>query len=109
MFRFLLLCSYGITNLAYQNLRDLNEHQCICILGESSAGKTETARFVIHFLTHVNQEQRRNICNSAAERNLIRCKSLASYPQDCHDSEIRAAIFNSTRGNSDICFKVCCI
>lgn len=98
--------SYGISNLAYQNLRDLNEHQCICILGESSAGKTETSRFIIHFLTHVSKEHKRSACNTASGRSLMRCKSLVSYPHDYQDSEIRSAVFGSVRGNSDSCFKV---
>lgn len=75
------LLSYGLTNLAYQALQDQNEHQCICILGESSAGKTETARMVAHFVSQVSKNRCVQIKKPAEDINIMRCKSLADYPK----------------------------
>jgi len=45
--------SYGLTNLAYQSLKDQSEDQCILLTGESGAGKTETFKMIVNFLTHI--------------------------------------------------------
>lgn len=73
---------YGLTNLAYQALQDQNEHQCICVLGESSAGKTETARMVAHFVSQVSKNRYVQTNKTTPENiNIMRCKSLADYPK----------------------------
>lgn len=75
---------YGLTNLAYQNLQDQNEHQCVCILGESNAGKTETARMVAHFVSQISKSRHvksRPLSTCAENTSLMRCKSLAEYPK----------------------------
>ncbi|KAH8337127.1 hypothetical protein KR059_000687 [Drosophila kikkawai] len=44
---------YGLTNLAYQSLKDQSEDQCVLLTGESGAGKTETFKMIVNFLTHI--------------------------------------------------------
>lgn len=46
-------CRYGLTNLAYQSLKDQSEDQCVLLTGESGAGKTETFKMIVNFLTHI--------------------------------------------------------
>lgn len=49
---------YGLANLAYQSLKDQSEDQCIILLGESGAGKTESFKMVVNFLTHIQDAQK---------------------------------------------------
>lgn len=80
--------SYGIANLAYRNLQDFNESQCICLLGEKGSGKTESARIILHFLSNVNLKPK--LCAEQCSTKLLRCKSLASYPKfEFCDSEFK--------------------
>lgn len=44
---------YGLTNLAYQSLKDQSEDQCVLLTGEGGAGKTETFKMIVNFLTHI--------------------------------------------------------
>lgn len=77
-----VLHSYGLSNLAYQNLQDQNEHQCVCVLGESNAGKTETARMVSHFASQVGKTARPIRVRKTSDcANLLRCKSLIDCPK----------------------------
>ncbi|XP_030370205.1 unconventional myosin-Ia isoform X2 [Scaptodrosophila lebanonensis] len=52
---------YGLTNLAYQSLKDQSEDQCVLLTGESGAGKTETFKMIVNFLTHI---QERSLCST---------------------------------------------
>lgn len=69
--------SFGLASLAYRNLIDQNEDQCICILGEKGAGKTESLRIILHFLTHLKDNNAKRQQDKGTK--LTRCKSLASY------------------------------
>nr|XP_036673237.1 unconventional myosin-Ia isoform X2 [Drosophila suzukii] len=64
---------YGLTNLAYQSLKDQSEDQCILLTGESGAGKTETFKMIVNFLTHI---QDRSHC--PATPNVLRKQSSIS-------------------------------
>lgn len=73
---------------------DQNENQCICILGEQAAGKTESARIILHYLTNANVDHdlsETQKSNPHQSTKLIRCKSLASYPK-CESPERKSAI-----------------
>jgi myosin I len=50
----LLRCSYSLTNSVYKSLQDNNEEQCIIMLGESGAGKTENSRMIVKFLSRIS-------------------------------------------------------
>lgn len=56
----LILASYGLTNLAYQSLKDQSEDQCVLLTGESGAGKTETFKMIVNFLTHIQDKSNTN-------------------------------------------------
>ncbi|XP_020716294.1 unconventional myosin-Ia isoform X2 [Ceratitis capitata] len=47
---------YGLTNLAFQSLKDQGEDQCIVLTGESGAGKTESFKMIVNFLTHIQEK-----------------------------------------------------
>ncbi|XP_052836898.1 unconventional myosin-Ia isoform X2 [Drosophila gunungcola] len=64
---------YGLTNLAYQSLKDQSEDQCILLTGESGSGKTETFKMIVNFLTHI---QDRSHC--PATPNVLRKQSSTS-------------------------------
>ncbi|XP_026843129.1 uncharacterized protein LOC6587597 isoform X3 [Drosophila persimilis] len=63
---------YGLTNLAYQSLKDHSEDQCVLLTGESGAGKTETFKMIVNFLTHI---QDRPLCHTP---NILRKQSSTS-------------------------------
>ncbi|XP_022215250.2 unconventional myosin-Ia isoform X1 [Drosophila obscura] len=63
---------YGLTNLAYQSLKDHSEDQCVLLTGESGAGKTETFKMIVNFLTHI---QDRSFCPTP---NVLRKQSSTS-------------------------------
>lgn len=77
--------SFGLANLAYRNLIDQNEDQCICILGEKGSGKTESLRIILHFLTHLRESGTRR--QQERGTKLTRCKSLASYRDQKNGAE----------------------
>nr|NP_001027204.2 myosin 95E, isoform J [Drosophila melanogaster]NP_996279.1 myosin 95E, isoform B [Drosophila melanogaster]AAL91725.1 unconventional myosin 95E isoform II [Drosophila melanogaster]AAS65204.1 myosin 95E, isoform B [Drosophila melanogaster]AAZ52540.2 myosin 95E, isoform J [Drosophila melanogaster] len=64
---------YGLTNLAYQSLKDQSEDQCVLLTGESGAGKTETFKMIVNFLTHI---QDRSHCPPTP--NVLRKQSSTS-------------------------------
>ncbi|XP_054725219.1 uncharacterized protein LOC129235415 isoform X1 [Anastrepha obliqua] len=47
---------YGLANLAFQSLKDQSEDQCIILTGESGAGKTESFKMIVNFLTHIQDK-----------------------------------------------------
>ncbi|XP_067617523.1 unconventional myosin-Ia isoform X2 [Eurosta solidaginis] len=47
---------YGLSNLAFQSLKDQGEDQCILLTGESGAGKTESFKMIVNFLTHIQDK-----------------------------------------------------
>lgn len=61
------------------------------MLGEKSAGKTESVRLILHFLTNLNKEivpsanKTNDHTQNSAAATLMRCKSLASYPSPNHE------------------------
>lgn len=65
--------SYGLTNLAYQSLKDQSEDQCVLLTGEGGAGKTETFKMIVNFLTHI---QDRAPCSGTP--NALRKQSSSS-------------------------------
>ncbi|XP_032593523.1 uncharacterized protein LOC6563486 isoform X3 [Drosophila grimshawi] len=64
---------YGLTNLAYQSLKDQSEDQCVLLTGEGGAGKTETFKMIVNFLTHI---QDRTLCSGTP--NALRKQSSSS-------------------------------
>ncbi|EDV44259.1 uncharacterized protein Dana_GF18892, isoform C [Drosophila ananassae] len=64
---------YGLTNLAYQSLKDQSEDQCVLLTGESGAGKTETFKMIVNFLTHIQEQSH---CPSTP--NVLRKQSSTS-------------------------------
>lgn len=68
-----------MTNSVYKSLQDNNEEQCIILLGESGAGKTENNRMIINFLSKVSGKfiplQRQPSSNSVES-----CKSSTNSP-----------------------------
>ncbi|XP_030080810.1 unconventional myosin-Ia isoform X1 [Drosophila hydei] len=64
---------YGLTNLAYQSLKDQSEDQCVLLTGEGGAGKTETFKMIVNFLTHI---QDRGMCSGTP--NALRKQSSTS-------------------------------
>ncbi|XP_017471206.1 PREDICTED: uncharacterized protein LOC108362651 isoform X2 [Rhagoletis zephyria] len=63
---------YGLANLAFQSLKDQGEDQCIVLTGESGAGKTESFKMIVNFLTHIQdkitlvQQIKKEVSNSTA-------------------------------------------
>ncbi|XP_055589131.1 unconventional myosin-Ia-like [Uranotaenia lowii] len=49
---------FALANSAHQFLLNYNEDQCIVMSGESGAGKTESARMIVHFLTQLSEMRR---------------------------------------------------
>ncbi|XP_058462725.1 unconventional myosin-Ia [Malaya genurostris] len=49
---------FALANSAHQFLLNYNEDQCIVMSGESGAGKTESARMIVHFLTQLSEMKR---------------------------------------------------
>lgn len=47
---------YALANEAYSALWRMNKNQCILISGESGAGKTESTKFILNFLTVMSHE-----------------------------------------------------
>ncbi|XP_055848851.1 unconventional myosin-Ia isoform X2 [Episyrphus balteatus] len=71
---------YGLANLAYQSLKDQSEDQCIILLGESGAGKTESFKMVVNFLTHIQDAQRSKLkCPLATSRRRTSSSCSGSY------------------------------
>lgn len=50
--------SFALANSAHQFLLNYNEDQCIVLSGESGAGKTESSRMIVHFLTQLSEMRR---------------------------------------------------
>ncbi|KAH8417672.1 hypothetical protein KR222_004009 [Zaprionus bogoriensis] len=67
---------YGLTNLAYQSLKDQSEDQCVLLTGEAGAGKTETFKMIVNFLTHI-QDHAAPLCSSGTP-NVLRKQSSSS-------------------------------
>ncbi|CAH1797404.1 unnamed protein product [Owenia fusiformis] len=44
---------FWVADNTFQNMRDTGQDQCLLISGESGAGKTETAKFVVQHITYV--------------------------------------------------------
>lgn len=49
-----------MANAAYENLKGLNEEQCVILTGESGSGKTESAKLVVDYVTKISQWRRYN-------------------------------------------------
>ncbi|EAT34876.1 AAEL012922-PA [Aedes aegypti] len=49
---------FALANSAHQFLLNYNEDQCIVLSGESGAGKTESSRMIVHFLTQLSEMRR---------------------------------------------------
>ncbi|XP_062535184.1 unconventional myosin-Ia [Armigeres subalbatus] len=49
---------FALANSAHQFLLNYNEDQCIVMSGESGAGKTESSRMIVHFLTQLSEMRR---------------------------------------------------
>ncbi|XP_065371368.1 unconventional myosin-Ib [Calliphora vicina] len=49
---------YGLSNLAFQSLKEQSEDQCILLTGESGSGKTESFKMIVNFLTHIQERSK---------------------------------------------------
>lgn len=56
---------YGLTNFVHEWVTDFAEDQCIITTGEVGAGKTETSRMVVHFLTNIAEIKRAKLASSS--------------------------------------------
>jgi myosin-1 len=52
---------FSVAEGAYRHMCTYEENQCIIISGESGAGKTEAAKKILHYITHVSGESNNNI------------------------------------------------
>ncbi|XP_017849000.1 unconventional myosin-Ia isoform X1 [Drosophila busckii] len=94
---------YGLTNLAYQSLKDHSEDQCVLLTGEGGAGKTETFKMIVNFLTHI---QDRALCSSSSGTpNVLRKQSSTSSATGvaAMQTHRRASSSCSATGNYVIC------
>ncbi|XP_070072156.1 unconventional myosin-Ia isoform X2 [Drosophila takahashii] len=91
---------YGLTNLAYQSLKDQSEDQCILLTGESGAGKTETFKMIVNFLTHI---QDRSHCPPATPNVLRKQSSTSSASGLVTHAHRRASSSCSGTANFIIC------
>ncbi|XP_068152516.1 unconventional myosin-Ia isoform X4 [Drosophila tropicalis] len=89
---------YGLTNLAYQSLKDQSEDQCVLLTGESGAGKTETFKMIVNFLTHI---QERSLCSTPSV--LRKQSSTSSTSSGVVHSHRRASSSCSGTANFIIC------
>ena len=55
---------YALANEAYAALWRMSKNQCLLISGESGAGKTESTKFILSFLTFLSQGA--NTCGASA-------------------------------------------
>eukprot|EP00746_Dinoflagellata_sp_MGD_P166557 gnl/MRDRNA2_/MRDRNA2_96531_c0_seq1.p1 gnl/MRDRNA2_/MRDRNA2_96531_c0~~gnl/MRDRNA2_/MRDRNA2_96531_c0_seq1.p1 ORF type:complete len:1449 (+),score=260.15 gnl/MRDRNA2_/MRDRNA2_96531_c0_seq1:78-4424(+) len=69
---------YAITDMSYRHLTRERKNQAIVISGESGAGKTETAKIVMRYLTHVSRTDTSS-GNSIQERILNANPILESF------------------------------
>lgn len=61
---------YAISNLAYCKCIDDNQNQCMVISGESGAGKTESMKFILQYLTAISKKSS-SVQNQILEANPI--------------------------------------
>ncbi|XP_055632539.1 unconventional myosin-Ib isoform X2 [Toxorhynchites rutilus septentrionalis] len=85
---------FALANSAHQFLLNYNEDQCIVMSGESGAGKTESARMIVHFLTQISEMRRiRPPIFSLKGSNP---NSRQSTPKHCSFSRVGSSFESST-------------
>jgi myosin X len=67
---------YAIANEIYESMWRKRENQCVLISGESGAGKTESTKFILSYLSAMSQQA----CPSAAGRYAVEEAILQSSP-----------------------------
>lgn len=77
-----------MANAAYENLKGLNEEQCVILTGESGSGKTESAKLVVDYVTKISQWRRYNGLQAPA-------------PARCHRSTTSLGGSNRSINNSN--------
>lgn len=104
LFAFSFAFRYSLTNSVYKSLQDNNEDQCIIMLGESGAGKTENCRMIIKFLSKISGRlislQRQRSSNSIASF-ISSPNSCSSTPKHKSSTPINAVFHNEKSS----CFK----
>ncbi|XP_034485399.1 unconventional myosin-Ia isoform X2 [Drosophila innubila] len=72
---------YGLTNLAYQSLKDQSEDQCVLLTGEGGAGKTETFKMIVNFLTHIQDKSQANALRKQSSSSSASGIILPAHPR----------------------------
>ncbi|XP_063693837.1 unconventional myosin-X-like isoform X2 [Bolinopsis microptera] len=65
---------YAIANEAFRNVWKTGESQCVLISGESGAGKTESTKMILDFLSAMGAK------NNNGEKSLVSSRILSSSP-----------------------------
>ncbi|KAL5247554.1 hypothetical protein ACHWQZ_G019434 [Mnemiopsis leidyi] len=65
---------YAIANEAFRNIWKSGESQCVLISGESGAGKTESTKMILDFLSAMGAK------NNNGEKSLVSSRILSSSP-----------------------------
>ncbi|KAI8119708.1 Unconventional myosin-Ib [Lucilia cuprina] len=73
---------YGLSNLAFQSLKDQSEDQCILLTGESGSGKTESFKMIVNFLTHI-QERSKESTSSQRKQTTASSTAGAAVASGC--------------------------
>ena len=93
---------FGVASNAYRNLLITRRPQCIVVSGDSGAGKTETAKQVMHFLAVVSSLHERTSATTASASSPMMSCGTGQQPQNpmiarARKNSLAAAMALSTR------------